>query len=119
MRLLTLLQYEAEQDRVLWELNEAAGAIAQHTPHEQQNFYYDTVAGAASAFPVMSMRSVQNTIGVQMVPSCGGWWSVSGCRRVGLRKKCWNQLSTACVSWTEFLRFPRTGPPVLCGMNDG
>ncbi|ROL23516.1 hypothetical protein DPX16_18784 [Anabarilius grahami] len=50
-------QYEAEQDRVLWELNEAAGAIAQHTPHEQRNFYYDTVAGAAYAFPVMSMRA--------------------------------------------------------------
>ncbi|ROL48463.1 Transformation/transcription domain-associated protein [Anabarilius grahami] len=31
--LLNLIsQYEAEQDRVLWELNEAAGAIAQHTP---------------------------------------------------------------------------------------
>ncbi|ROK64934.1 NACHT, LRR and PYD domains-containing protein 12 [Anabarilius grahami] len=37
------------------ELNEAAGAIDQHTPHEQRDFYYDTVAGAASAFPVMSM----------------------------------------------------------------
>ncbi|ROL41276.1 Kinesin-like protein KIF3C [Anabarilius grahami] len=31
-----------------------AGAIDQHTPHEQRDFYYDTVA--ASAFPVMSMR---------------------------------------------------------------
>ncbi|ROK35823.1 Leucine-rich repeat-containing protein 69 [Anabarilius grahami] len=41
--------YEAEQDRVLWELNEAAGAIAQHTPHEQRDFYYDTIASAASA----------------------------------------------------------------------
>ncbi|ROL43687.1 ATP-binding cassette sub-family C member 8 [Anabarilius grahami] len=40
-----------EQDRVLWELNEAAGAIAQ-----QRNFCYATVAGAASALPVMSMR---------------------------------------------------------------
>ncbi|ROJ78814.1 Protein transport protein Sec23A [Anabarilius grahami] len=49
-------QYEAEQDRVLWELNEAAGEITQHTPHEQQNFYYATVADAASTFPVMSMR---------------------------------------------------------------
>lgn len=38
---------------------------------------------------------------------------------VGEGKKCWNQLSAACVSWTEFLRFPRTGPPVLCGMNAG
>jgi len=47
--------------RVLWELNEAAGAIdnerrARHTPQEQWNFFYATVAGAASAFPVMSMR---------------------------------------------------------------
>ncbi|ROL55492.1 hypothetical protein DPX16_8340 [Anabarilius grahami] len=49
-------QYDAEQGRVLLELKEAAGATAQHTPHEQRNFYYDTVAGAASAFPVMSMR---------------------------------------------------------------
>ncbi|ROL46595.1 hypothetical protein DPX16_3692 [Anabarilius grahami] len=32
-----------------------AGAIAQHTPHEQRDFYYDTVAGDDSAFPVMSM----------------------------------------------------------------
>ncbi|ROL46590.1 hypothetical protein DPX16_0338 [Anabarilius grahami] len=38
-----------EQDRVLWELNEAAGAIDQHTPHEQRDFYYDTIASAASA----------------------------------------------------------------------
>ncbi|ROI16620.1 Glycolipid transfer protein [Anabarilius grahami] len=52
-------KYEAEQDRVLWELNEAAGAIVQHTPHEQRDFYYDTVGGAASAFPVMSMRGLR------------------------------------------------------------
>ncbi|ROL51932.1 Maleylacetoacetate isomerase [Anabarilius grahami] len=37
-------EYEAEQDRVLLELNEAAGVISQHTPHEQRNFYYATVA---------------------------------------------------------------------------
>ncbi|ROI47937.1 hypothetical protein DPX16_16360 [Anabarilius grahami] len=48
--------YEAEQGRVLWELNEATGAIAQHTPHEQRNFYYAAVASATSAFPFMSMR---------------------------------------------------------------
>ncbi|ROL46487.1 SH3 and PX domain-containing protein 2A [Anabarilius grahami] len=53
------LQYEAEQGRVLWELNEAAGAIAQHMPHEQRDFYYATVAGAASAFPVM-IRALAN-----------------------------------------------------------
>jgi len=35
-----------------------AGAIDQHTPHEQRDFYYDTVAGAASAFPVMSLRKL-------------------------------------------------------------
>ncbi|ROL55201.1 AP-1 complex subunit gamma-1 [Anabarilius grahami] len=55
------LRYEAEQERVLWELNEAAGAIAQHTPHEQRDFYYATVAGAASAFPVMSMSYISMT----------------------------------------------------------
>ncbi|ROL43732.1 Eukaryotic initiation factor 4A-III [Anabarilius grahami] len=38
-----------------------AGAIDQHMPHEQRDFYYDTVA--ASAFPVMSMSKAEEMAG--------------------------------------------------------